>query len=119
MTKNTDRIITEIAQKHLDFKTLETRMSGDLDFHEVGVWSVKSALREAFVAGKCAARQRQPKAIASMQTLQDVTEELLEALSELLDFAETYGPSSHTPYTDWSGYFEAARTSIAKAQTLM
>nr|WP_168163541.1 hypothetical protein [Calothrix sp. 336/3] len=92
-------------------------MSGDLDFREVGVFSLKSALREAFDAGKRAARQ--PKAIATMQTLQDVNQELLEALSDLLDFAELYGFKGRTTYEDWSGYFEAARAAIAKAQTLM
>jgi hypothetical protein len=117
MTKNTDRILTEIAKKHLDFETLETRMSGDLDFREVAVWSVKSALQEAFAAGKRAACQ--PKAIAAMQqTRQDVNEELLEALSDLLDFAELYGFKARTTYEDWSGYFEAARSAITKAATL-
>jgi hypothetical protein len=63
MTKNTDRILTEIAQKHLDFETLEARMATSLNYPEVPVWSVKSALQEAFAAGERAARPRQPRAI--------------------------------------------------------
>lgn len=41
--------------------------------------------------------------------------ELLAALQDLLDFAETYDPSHHASYEDWSGYFKDARTAIAKA----
>ncbi|MBW4590116.1 hypothetical protein G7B40_039890 [Aetokthonos hydrillicola Thurmond2011] len=47
-----------------------------------------------------------------------IVRELLEALQDLLDFAELYGFKARTSYEDWSGYFEAARAAIAKAQAL-
>ncbi len=46
-----DQILTDIAHKHLDIATLETRNSDSLDFHEVSVWSVKDALSAAYQAG--------------------------------------------------------------------
>jgi hypothetical protein len=41
-----------IARKHLWIETLETRHSDRLDFHEVGVASLKNALQAAFEAGQ-------------------------------------------------------------------
>jgi len=52
MTKNTNRALTEIAQRHFQIETLETRKSDSLDFHDVSVWSIKDALTEAFELGK-------------------------------------------------------------------
>lgn len=49
--QNIDQLLTEIAKKHLDLKTLETRNSDSLDFHDVAVWSLKEALQEAYEAG--------------------------------------------------------------------
>ncbi len=50
--KNTiDQIFALIAQKHLFIETLETRNSDSLDFHDVSVWGVRSALEAAFKAG--------------------------------------------------------------------
>jgi hypothetical protein len=46
-----DTLLTLIAQKHLDIDSLETRKSDRLDFHEVSVWGIKSALEAAFKAG--------------------------------------------------------------------
>ena len=51
----TASLIAGIARKHLYFETLDTRRMGSLDFREVAVWSVKSALEEAYRAGKQAA----------------------------------------------------------------
>ena len=50
-----DQILTAIARKHLDIRTLRTRMSDALDFHQVAVWQVKTALTAAFQAGAKAA----------------------------------------------------------------
>ncbi len=50
-----DALFTRIAQKHLRIETLETRNSDRLDFHDVSVWGVKSALQAAFDAGLRAA----------------------------------------------------------------
>ena len=47
-----EQLLTEIAQKHLNLETLETRNSDSLDFHDVAVWAIKDALQEAYEAGK-------------------------------------------------------------------
>jgi len=46
-----DQLLTEIAKKHLNLETLETRNSDSLDFHDVAVWSLKDALQKAYEAG--------------------------------------------------------------------
>jgi len=51
MTNTLDQIFALIAQKHLNIDTLETRNSDSLDFHDVSVWGVRSALEAAFKAG--------------------------------------------------------------------
>ena len=61
MTKKTDKamenLLQQIALDHLFIDTLETRNSDRLDFHEVSVWGVKSALMAAYEAGRQAAKQ--------------------------------------------------------------
>ena len=61
MTKQTDKalenLLQQIALDHLFIETLETRNSDRLDFHEVSVWGVKSALMSAYEAGQQAAKQ--------------------------------------------------------------
>lgn len=61
MTKKTDNtlenLLQQIALDHLFIDTLETRNSDRLDFHEVSVWGVKSALIAAYQAGQQAAKQ--------------------------------------------------------------
>ena len=54
--QNIDQLLTEIAKKHLNLETLETRNSDSLDFHDVAVWSLKDALQEAYEAGLNAKR---------------------------------------------------------------
>lgn len=60
MTKKTDKamenLLQQIALDHLFIDTLETRNSDRLDFHEVSVWGVKSALIAAYEAGQQAAK---------------------------------------------------------------
>ncbi|WP_425287682.1 DUF6900 domain-containing protein [Pseudomonas indica] len=46
-----------MALDHLFIDNLETRNSDRLDFHEVSVWGVKSALIAAYEAGRQAAKQ--------------------------------------------------------------
>jgi hypothetical protein len=58
---NHERVLLEIAQKHLYIETLETRKSDYLDFYDLSVWNVKAALEDAFQAGQQAVRQRKPK----------------------------------------------------------
>ena len=49
-------LLTKIALDHLFIETLVTRNSDSLDFHEVSVWGVKSALMAAYEEGKQAAK---------------------------------------------------------------
>ena len=50
--KSTEQIIQKIAADHLFIDTLETRNADSLDFHEVSVWGIKSALQAAFDAAR-------------------------------------------------------------------
>ncbi len=58
--KTLEQLFQRIALDHLFIDTLETRHSDRLDFHEVSVWAVKSALQAAFDAGVKAACTNQP-----------------------------------------------------------
>ncbi len=55
-TQKLDELLTQIALDHLFIETLATRNSDSLDFHEVSVWGVKSALMAAYEAGQQAAK---------------------------------------------------------------
>jgi hypothetical protein len=50
--KRLNRILTKIAFTHLNIPTLQTQRSDHLDFHDVSVWAVRSALKAAFDAGR-------------------------------------------------------------------
>lgn len=50
-----DQLLARIALDHLFIETLETRNSDRLDFHDVSVWAVQSALVAAYQAGQSAA----------------------------------------------------------------
>jgi hypothetical protein len=50
-----EQLIAKIAHRELRIPTLEHRKSDRLDFHEVSVWSVESALNAAYEAGYAAA----------------------------------------------------------------
>jgi hypothetical protein len=58
----TDQQLLQIARLHLQTTTLETRHSDQLDFHEVSVWGIKSALQAAFEAGRQSACAKQTQA---------------------------------------------------------
>ena len=47
-----DQLLLDIARKHLNLKTLESRNSDCYDFHDIGVWSLKAALEAAYQAGR-------------------------------------------------------------------
>lgn len=49
--KNLNKLLEQIALKHFFIETLETQHSDRLDFHDVSVWAVKSALEAAYAAG--------------------------------------------------------------------
>jgi hypothetical protein len=50
-----DQQLQQIALEHLFITTLETRSSDSLDFYDVSVWGIKTALQAAFEAGRNAA----------------------------------------------------------------
>ena len=52
---STEQQHQKIALDHLFIETMETRHSDRLDFHDVSVWGIKSALEAAFEAGRKAA----------------------------------------------------------------
>jgi hypothetical protein len=52
---STEQQLQKIALDHLFIETLETRQSDRLDFHDVSIWGIKSALEAAFEAGRKAA----------------------------------------------------------------
>lgn len=49
--KDLNKLLEQIALKHFFIETLETQHSDRLDFHDVAVWAVKSALEAAYAAG--------------------------------------------------------------------
>jgi hypothetical protein len=55
-----EQLLTQIAREHLSIETLETRRSDSLDFHDVAVWCVRSALEAAFNAGVEHATKSEP-----------------------------------------------------------
>ena len=54
-TADLDTLLERIAQQHLSIETLATRNRDALDFHDVGVASLKAALKAAYQAGVAAA----------------------------------------------------------------
>jgi len=54
-----EALLLEIATKHFHtIETLETRNRDRLDFHDVAVWSIRTALEAAYAAGLAAATKR-------------------------------------------------------------
>jgi len=49
--KDLNKLLEQIALKHFFIETLETQHSDRLDFHDVSIWAVKSALEAAYAAG--------------------------------------------------------------------
>ena len=46
-----EELLEEIARNHLGIQNLKTQNSDGLDFHDVAVWAIKSALEEAYKLG--------------------------------------------------------------------
>ena len=57
-----DQLLARIALDHLFIETLETRNRDRLDFHDVSVWAVQSALVAAYQAGLAAGQSAAAKA---------------------------------------------------------
>jgi hypothetical protein len=53
--KPLNQLLTGIARDHLGISTLKTRKSDALDFYDISVWQVETALKAAFEAGAKAA----------------------------------------------------------------
>jgi hypothetical protein len=53
-----EQVIEQIALDHLFIQTLETQNRDRLDFHDVSVWAIKSALEAAYAAGALAAQNK-------------------------------------------------------------
>lgn len=51
VSSDVEKELEKIAQDNLDIETLKTRKSDELDFHEVSVWGLRSALIEAYELG--------------------------------------------------------------------
>ncbi|MDP1656791.1 MAG: hypothetical protein Q8K71_15430 [Polaromonas sp.] len=49
--KDLNKLLEQIAKEHLFIETLETQHSDRLDFHDVAVWCIKSAMEAAYAAG--------------------------------------------------------------------
>ncbi len=54
--KTQEKIATEVAQEMLDIETLEVRNLDRLDFHDVGVASLKAALIKMYELGQQSAK---------------------------------------------------------------
>ncbi|SIS92017.1 DUF6900 domain-containing protein [Phaeovulum vinaykumarii] len=52
-----EALMLDIAKRHFFVETLDTRNSDGLDFHEVAVWAMRTALEEAYAAGLAEARR--------------------------------------------------------------
>lgn len=52
--KDINQLLEQIAKEHLFIETLETQNRDRLDFHDVSVWAIKSALQAAYAAGQAA-----------------------------------------------------------------
>ncbi len=55
-TKQLNALFEQIAKEHLHIETLKTQNRDRDDFHDVAVWSIKSALEAAYTAGALAAQ---------------------------------------------------------------
>jgi hypothetical protein len=54
-------LLEQIALKHFFVETLQTQNRDSLDFHDVSVWAIESALKAAFEAGVQAALKEKTK----------------------------------------------------------
>ena len=61
-------LLEEIALKHFFVQTLQTQNSDRLDFHDVSVWAIESALKAAFEAGVQAQAQAGVEAALKKKT---------------------------------------------------
>jgi hypothetical protein len=60
-----NQLLTYIASEHLGISTLKSRNNDSLDFHDVGVWQIKSALEAAYHAGEAALPESDARSLAT------------------------------------------------------
>lgn len=61
-----DKLLEKIAKENFPgVETLETRGMDDLDFHDVSVWSIKNALKDAFFNGMIVGNSIQTESLQS------------------------------------------------------
>ena len=65
------QLFEQIAKKHCRVETLETRNRDSLDFHDVSVWGLKSALQAAFDAGRMHQRSQKLENEAQKPSVMD------------------------------------------------
>lgn len=63
-----DTLYTDIAERYLGIETLEERGYDDADFHTVAVWTQRSALEAAYLAGYAAAMRAAKGSEAALPT---------------------------------------------------
>ncbi len=61
-------LLEQIALKHFFVETLQTQNRDSLDFHDVSVWAIESALKAAFEAGVQAGAQAEVEAALKKKT---------------------------------------------------
>jgi hypothetical protein len=85
-----DQILAAIAKCHLGIVTLETRQADSLDYHDVSVWAVNSALKAAFDAGRQSTGATDPQLLDAAELVVSRWEkgDLAEAVRILSDRAE-------------------------------
>jgi hypothetical protein len=106
--KHLDRILSEIASEHLNIPTLRTRKSDSLDFHEVSVWAVRSALKAAFDAG---ARLQQCAVAEMVAALKETLAEIEYVHGDMLTAEER----SHPRGSGWARVYDRCQAAIAQA----
>ncbi len=57
--KELDILLEQIAKNHCFVETLETRHNDSLDFHDIAVWCLKSALEAAFEEGLASGQKKE------------------------------------------------------------
>lgn len=103
--------LAEVARQHLRIETLEERRSDNLDFHTVGVWAVRPALRAAYEIGLEHGR-RPMEAV-----LLDALEQIRDQLQDLLGAEDMGTPYTHGEVMTWLGeMWETAVAVIAEAK---
>ena len=58
LDSSVEKILENIAKRHLSVKTLQTRNKDSLDWYDVPIWGIEYALRDAYLAGAESAKNK-------------------------------------------------------------